>query len=192
MKYISRKNKEKLIFLDVHGGSATIQTRSKSRLTNGFNILKVNKNILYILSMVLEDDEEMYKIYKIKSSKELLSSLDTSLAGYDEEKLYSIIGREKELKPCSMSNSLNAILSSFAILPGVCDVVVKRVIDDSQKTITKLFPLVSEERNRFGDIYYPYSGGNYRDILEFAIREGEVVEVKEGNYSNIRNRKKIN
>ena len=175
--------------MDIHGGSATIQTRNKSRLTDGFNILKIDKDILYILSIVIGEENEMHKIYKIKASKDMLNGLDTSLEGYNEKKLLSIIGDEMP-EPCSLADSLTIILDCFANFPGHCDVVVKRVRDLDDKINIKLIPLVTPISDEHGNVYYPYSGGNFRDVLELAIKADEIIEYKVGNYNNIRNKSK--
>lgn len=189
-KYVSRQNNEKLIFLDIHGGSATMQTRSKSRLTNGFNILKVDNNTLYILSIIIGEEKEMHKIYKINSSEETLSGIDTSLEGYNEKKLFSIVG-EKMPEPCCEADSLNIIILYFASLPGTCDVLLKSIKEFKDKVTIKVIPLITKVYDSYGNKYYPYNGGNFRDILELAIQSGEITEFKKGNYNNIRKNKEL-
>lgn len=176
--YVAKENLSKLMFIDVNGDSAKIRSRRKSRLTHGFNVLKIDEDTLYILTLKITEEEEMYKIYMVKSSAEKLSKLSTTLKGYDEKVLKEIIGEEMP-KPVAEADSFDLLGLYFAGLPGECDVAVKRVKELNNKLYIKVFPLIPLKKDKEGNEYYPFGKGNFRDIIELAIKAGEVVEPKD-------------
>lgn len=175
--YIAKENLSKLMLIDVEGNHAKIRSRRKSRLTQGFNILKVNDDILYILTIKITEKEESHKIYMVKSSKEELSALSTTLNGYSEEALKKVIGKELP-EPIAEADTLDYLVLYFADLPGKCDIAVKRVKELENNIYIKVYPLIQKKRDVNGNEYYPYGKGNFRDIIELAIKAGETIEPK--------------
>lgn len=176
-KYVAKENLSKLMLVDVNGDSTNIRTRRKSRLTHGFNVLKIYKDTLYILNLKMTEEEEIYRIYMIKSSAEKLSKLSTTLKGYDKEALKEIIGEEMP-KPIAEADTFDHLGLYFAEYPGRCDVAVKRVKELNGKLYVKVFPLIKSKKDSEGNEYYPFGKGNFRDIIELAIKAGEVIEPK--------------
>lgn len=176
-EYIARENLSKLMFIDVNGDSAKIRSRRKSRLTQGFNVLKINGDTLYILTLKITEEEEMYKIYMIKSDIKKLSKLSTTLKGYDEKALKDIIG-DKMPEPVAQSDTFDFLGLHFANLPGKCDVAVKRVKEINNKLYIKVVPLIRLKRDADGNEYYPFGKGNFRDVMDLAAKAGEIIEPK--------------
>lgn len=175
--YIAKENLSKLMFIDVNGDSAKIRSRRKSRLTQGFNVLKVNEDTLYILTLKITEEEEMYKIYMIKSDAKKLSKLSTTLKDYDEDALNEIIGG-KMPEPVAQADTFDFLGLHFASLPGKCDVAVKRVKEINNKLYIKVVPLIKPKKDAEGNIYYPFGKGNFRDVIELAAKAGEIIEPK--------------
>lgn len=175
--YIAKENQSKLMLIDVNGDSTNIRTRRKSRLTYGFNVLKIYKDTLYILNLKMTEEEEIYRIYMIKSDEEKLSKLSTTLKGYDKEALKEIIGKEMP-EPVAQAGTFDSLGLHFASLPGKCDVAVKRVKELNDKLYIKVFPLIKSKKDSEGNEYYPFGKGPFRDIIERAIIAGEGIEPK--------------
>lgn len=174
---IAKENSSKVIALDVHGASKYVRSKKKSMKTNGFNILKVDEDVLYVLNIKITEEEEIHKIYMIKSSAEKLSKLSTTLSGYDSKQLKEIVGKEWP-SPVSEADSLDSIILYFASLPGKCDIAVKRVKEKNNFLYIKVYPLIQKKRDANGNEYYPYGKGNFRDVIEAAIKAGEFTEPK--------------
>lgn len=176
-EYIAKENLSKLMLIDVEGNYAKIRSRRKSRLTQGFNILKVNEDFLYILTIKITEKEEMHKIYMVKSNKEELSKLSTTLSGYNEEALKKIVGKELP-EPIAEADTLDYLILYFAELPGKCDIAVKRVKEFKNNIYIKVYPLIQKKIDFNGYEYYPYGKGCFRDIIELVIKAGETIEPK--------------
>ena len=174
--YENEISEEKIVFMDIKGGSAIWHTRHKKRVTDSFNIYKkdLNNGLLYVLNL-RTNGVVKYTIYSIVLPKEELKKVRTDLAGYDA----TICEKYKDDMQILMSgiDDLHIIFRNFQELEGDCDIVVKKIVAKEKVNVIEFMPLVTKKVDKVtGHEYYFEGTGDFRVVLEVAVEKGNVFE----------------